>query len=244
MGQKHDVCRDHAIANIDKFIQQLAMPDPPVSVTMQSPDHDGTGRYQFMLHRGQRTVPVDMPGLPYDEVFCTRLDRAIPPRLYVDGNSWLWCFAIDFAVSGLRDHDGAIEAARRAHESDIDAELERQPRCQVCNNVRDVIVSGDDDENYEITCVVCHPRLRTRLETTGGAVYGDPSEAKRKGHYRVTLQHMPSEVPGHDNPFHPDALCGARIGMSNGYCRRRARHDGKCEPHWKVVERIYVPPQA
>src|SRR4029077_1378382 len=90
-----DVCRDHAIANIAVFIEELYMKDPPVAVTMRARKHDGTGRYQFNLHRGICTVKVDMPGLPLDEVRCTK--DFMPsgcPRLYVDGNSWWWCFAL------------------------------------------------------------------------------------------------------------------------------------------------------
>src|ERR1700741_2155679 len=89
-----DTCRDHAIANITAFIKELNMKDPPVSVTMRSPGHDGTGRYQFDLHRGICTVDVNMPGLPLDEVWCN--EDSMPrgcPRLYVDGNSWWWCYA-------------------------------------------------------------------------------------------------------------------------------------------------------
>lgn len=237
-----DTCLDHAIANITTFIKELDMKDPPVSVTMRSPGHDGTGRYQFNLHRGICTVDVDMPGLSLDEVRCTEdsMSRGCP-RLYVDGNSWWWCYALDMARTALADHDGAVEQRQVASERAAEAELDRQPRCATCGCVRSL---AGRTGLYEVRCYTCEPEVETRRETRSGAVYGDDGWT-RATHYLVRRQHMPPEVPGHENPMHPDALCGAMQGWRDGStsrCRLRSRHEGRCEPYWKEIERTLVMP--
>ena len=238
-----DTCLSHAIADVATFIDELGMKDPPVAVTMQSPRHDGTGRYSFMLHRGIRSVDVDMPGLPLDEVRCT--ENVMPrgcPRLYVDGNSWWWCYALDTARTALADHDGAVEQRQVASERAAEAELDRQPRCATCGSVRSL---AGRTGLYEVRCYTCEPEVETRRETPGGAVYGDDGW-KRATHYLVRRQHMPPEVPGHENPMHPDALCGSMMytrGNGTNRCRRKARHDGRCEPYWREIERTLVVPE-
>jgi hypothetical protein len=237
-----DTCLDHAIANITTFIKELDMKDPPVSATMRSPGHDGTGRYQFDLHRGIRTVDVDMPGLSIDEVRCT--EDSMPrgcPRLYVDGNSWWWCYALDMARTALADHDGAVEQRRVESEQAAEDELDRQPRCAACGGVRSLVTKAGGDL-WDVRCYTCDPEIETRRETPSGAVYGDDGWT-RITHYFVRRQHMSPEVPGHENPMHPEALCGAMRGWRDGstsWCRLRSRHEGRCEPYWKEIERTLV----
>jgi len=239
-----DTCLDHAIANITTFIKELDMNDPPVSVTMLSPEHDRTGRYQFDLHRGIRTVAVDMPGLPLDEVRCT--EDFIPqgcPRLYVDGNSWWWHYALDIARTALEDHDGAVEQGIKASEQAAEDELDRRPRCAACDGVRSLVTKTGGDL-WDVRCYTCDPEIKTCRETLSGAVYGDDGWT-RTTHYLVRRQHMAPEVPGHENPMHPDALCESIMDTRcNGTdrCRRKARHDGRCEPYWKEIERTLVMP--
>lgn len=218
------------------FMEELELKNPPVAVTMQSPQHDGTGRYQFNLHRGIRAIPVDMPGLPLDEVRCTDTYRPPKcPRMYVDGNSWLWCFALSIARECLEDHDGTIEQRRNARERAANLELDQQPRCVTCGAVRSLV--RDSEDFHAVCCYICSPKIEMSRETFGGAVYGDESW-KGVSHYLVKRQYMPPEVPGHENPMHPDALCGARF--DNDRCRLRRRHEGRCEPYRKEIERILV----
>lgn len=235
-----DVCLDHAIAAVAAFIEELKLSDPPVAVTLQSPKHDGTGRYRFDLHRGIRTVDVDMPGVPLSELRYYE-GGTMPhgcPRLYVEGNSWWWCYALETAKSALEDYDGSVEQRVKASEQAAEAELDRQPRCGVCGSVRSLVTTG---ELYEVCCYTCNPEIHTHRETPGGAVYADDGW-KRSTHYIVGRQHMPPEVPGHENPMHPDALCGAMLG-SRGQCRLRRRHEGRCEGYWKEIERTLVMPE-
>ena len=70
---------------------------------LRGPETDKDGRYGFLLDSGLSTLPleVEMPGLPLADV------RYMPdepgngdqnpwdfPRLYVDGSSWLWKYAV------------------------------------------------------------------------------------------------------------------------------------------------------
>lgn len=65
------------------------------------PEYDqDDGRFSFMVYEsgGIRGIHhwVDMPGLPLDKVRYMGTDQN-PwhyPRLYVDGSSWLWSFAL------------------------------------------------------------------------------------------------------------------------------------------------------
>lgn len=66
------------------------------------------GRYRFELIHGDRTCEVDMPGLPIEQVrYLGNPEQNIWdfPRLYVDGSSWLWAYAIDMVRGGLTDED-------------------------------------------------------------------------------------------------------------------------------------------
>jgi hypothetical protein len=55
------------------------------------------GRFTFELRVGDESREVDMPGLPLERVrFVGADDQNIWhfPRLYVDGSSWVWCYAV------------------------------------------------------------------------------------------------------------------------------------------------------
>lgn len=79
------------------------------------PRHDSDGRYGFKIYRRNKhenlnaidvempslspdlhAVDVEMPGLPLDQVRYLGPPQNILnfPRLYVDGSSWVWCFAV------------------------------------------------------------------------------------------------------------------------------------------------------
>jgi hypothetical protein len=68
----------------------LAPPEEPID--------DGEGRYTFTIrnHRDE-DVEIEMPGIPLDEVrYMGEEGQNIwdYPRLYVDGSSWVWKYAI------------------------------------------------------------------------------------------------------------------------------------------------------
>ncbi len=186
-----------------------------------------------------------MPGIPLSEVrYVKGLNAWLFPRLYVDGSSWLWEFAINMARGDLADPDGAIEIRIRATRVRCTRRLNKEPRCPVCQTVL-ILRHGRGDGrhgegDYSIECLGCNPVVVERRETPDGAVYLDDGW-KTKPHYFARLQEMAPEAPGHDDPDHPDALCGA-LGYRNEPCRLRRRHAGHCERYWRVIERTIVDP--
>jgi hypothetical protein len=63
------------------------------------PQHDATmGRYHFLIYRETRCHLIEMPGLPLDQVRWMSEDKqniGSFARLYVDGSSWAWKFALN-----------------------------------------------------------------------------------------------------------------------------------------------------
>ena len=152
-----------ACSNIMAFINDLGLSDPPVRARKPRPARADEGRFLFTLQRGIRKASVSMPGIPLAEVRYVDGDNAWRfPRLYVDGSSWLWKFAINMARLSLRDPDGSVE--RRVETSRLRCERERSrsPRCPVCHTVLLVEQTRtvDDDGDYRILCLSLHPLHR------------------------------------------------------------------------------------
>lgn len=98
--------RSAAIAAIEAFVKDLELPEVQVG---DPPDAaDSGGRFGFTLSLGERKVEVDMPGLPIERVrYMGEAGQNIWnfPRLYVDGSSWVWVYALNSARSGLTGED-------------------------------------------------------------------------------------------------------------------------------------------
>jgi len=72
------------------------------------------GRYGFRLNHSKRHVFIEMPGIALDRVRYVHAkgqDAWDFPRLYVNGSSWLWEFAVPQAVEAL-GFKSAAEAFR------------------------------------------------------------------------------------------------------------------------------------
>ncbi len=106
----------NAEANIAEFIQEIFMQLPewtvrePTVDVVRLPDYDGEGRFAFALTfpvpggDPGLTLVVLMPGLPLEEVnFGARVGDwpTSFPRLYLDGASWLWSYAVGSAAGRL-----------------------------------------------------------------------------------------------------------------------------------------------
>ena len=63
----------------------------PFTARYTGKEHNG--RFAFELRIGDEVREVDMPGLPLERVRSEDLLRI--PRLYVDGSSWFWGFAVN-----------------------------------------------------------------------------------------------------------------------------------------------------
>lgn len=228
--------------NIGAFCRDLAMPAPRVSIAGGERSEDG--RYTFTISRGIRSTVVDMVGLPLDQV--RYVEGCNPwnfPRLYVDGSSWLWEFAINMARSDLLDHDGSAEAGYKRSEVDVSQVFELEPRCATCGSIKDRYYDFKVNLPYgyeKIRCVVCAPVEKTFIRNWEGAVYVDDSWKKvRYGAvYRCTERLMPYEAMGTDES--PRCMRGY---YHNRTCRLVAGHDGNCAPVWQETarERIELP---
>jgi hypothetical protein len=79
----------------------------PCSMTYIPKSRDG-GRYTFIFSLGGRKVEVEVPGLPLAKVrWMDEPGQNIWhfPRLYVNGSSWVWKFAVGQLRFYLTGHD-------------------------------------------------------------------------------------------------------------------------------------------
>jgi hypothetical protein len=84
-----------------RFVRDLGL-DGVTSV--ETPEHDSGGYYASVLSRGKREVCVAVPGLPQRLLRYRGRSRHDPwdfQRLYVDGDSWLWFFAVPAVAENL-----------------------------------------------------------------------------------------------------------------------------------------------
>lgn len=87
---------ERATENIEALLNDLSWDTTPE----RNPEGDGRGRFSFnLLVPGSNGLhrTVDMPGIPLERVrWMDRPDQNIWdfPRMYVDGGSWVWKFAL------------------------------------------------------------------------------------------------------------------------------------------------------
>lgn len=92
-GPVADAAYEDALANMRVFCADAQLH----SLTeVKNPDQ-GDGRFKFFACNGAHWHEIDMPGLPLQAV--RYMDSATQniwdfPRLYVDGSSWVWRYAI------------------------------------------------------------------------------------------------------------------------------------------------------
>lgn len=84
-----------AYANMKQFIEDCEIPMHIIRADFIPDD----GRYLFVIGADnfKYESEIEMPGLPIEKVRYMSADGQNPfdfPRLYVDGSSWLWKFAI------------------------------------------------------------------------------------------------------------------------------------------------------
>ena len=233
--------------NLGVFCRDLALPAPRISIA-RNVSGDFDGKYDYLLQRGIRTVSVAMPGLPLDRVKLGPSDNAWHfHRLYVDGDSWLWPFALDTAKRALLDHDGSAERGYHRSLADCAFVLAHEPRCAICNSIKDRYCTDTKTENppygYDrLRCLTCVPIEKTEIRSWNlEALYVDDSW-KTLQHgcvYRVTSRCVPYEALGTAD----DPICTIGCYFSGRPCLRRQGHAGDCKPPWQEIkrERIELP---
>lgn len=105
-GPVEGATRENAEANMRQLLADAEAPEGTFEFVEECV-HYGTkepsGRYRFMATLGVRACEVDMPGLPLDQVRSDDLLRI--PRLYVNGSSWFWGYAVGFVGDALHGVD-------------------------------------------------------------------------------------------------------------------------------------------
>lgn len=93
---------DHAYANMERLLADAGMKGGEFHRDCDPDNESDDGRFVFLVNIGDEKVSVAMPGIPLRRVryMGRKYQNAWDfPRLYVDGDSWLW----KFAASTLRD---------------------------------------------------------------------------------------------------------------------------------------------
>lgn len=102
-GAVLDATFENAKDNMNVFVQE-AFPNGRV-LFERVEGNDGEGRWCYVLRRKNRKTIVEMPGCALDKVRFANVRSQSAwnyPRLYVDGSSWLWCFAVEAVRSALK----------------------------------------------------------------------------------------------------------------------------------------------
>lgn len=103
-GPVEGTTEEHAIENIKHFILDNGVKDVNF---VRIPERDyGDGRYAFLLWKDNVCYEIQMPGVSLEKVRYVESEGQNIwnfPRLYVDGSSWIWKFAI--GLSFMREDE-------------------------------------------------------------------------------------------------------------------------------------------
>ncbi len=101
-GPVEGATAEQAAVNIKQFVADLAVRGLNVVEVCRTPEADydreyNDGRFAFDLTFDDGSLPVQMPGIPVEQVRWLGPDQDIWqfPRLYVDDSSWVWFFALN-----------------------------------------------------------------------------------------------------------------------------------------------------
>lgn len=97
-GPIEGTTEENARTNMEAFAADLVLVNITTTAITRNPGADADGRYGYQLGFSDgRVLDVQMPGLPLDRVRYVDApgqDIWDFPRLYVNGNSWIWMFAL------------------------------------------------------------------------------------------------------------------------------------------------------
>lgn len=105
---------ENAAANMVQFIaDSVEKSAVPVTYSVAPSHGHDEGRFLFNVSNSEgRTVEVEMPGIPLEQVrWMDEPNQNIWdfPRLYVDGSSWVWKFALLSDTDFQTDDEDAAE---------------------------------------------------------------------------------------------------------------------------------------
>jgi hypothetical protein len=91
-------------ANMQQLVKDLGV--DRVAFRPRKSPACGDGRFDFIVERAGVKVEVSMPGLPLASVRVIDPEKENVlefPRLYVEGNSYYWCWAVDVLRQALTE---------------------------------------------------------------------------------------------------------------------------------------------
>lgn len=113
-GPVANATEENAIKNIKQFVKDCEEQSGCVGITWgRTPETDDSGRFGFTVKREDVTHEIEMPGLPLEQVRHLNDGQNIWhfPRLYVDGSSWVWKYAVlKRKENWIRDAEGVVES--------------------------------------------------------------------------------------------------------------------------------------
>lgn len=114
---------EQARANMDVLVKDALGEQAGEAVITNDNIEDG-GRFSFHIHFMGQSVDVDMPGIPLERVrYMGEKGQNIwhYPRLYVDGSSWVW----EFAIPSVRERLIPSDEVDEDEDGDGEVTLER-----------------------------------------------------------------------------------------------------------------------
>lgn len=100
---------ENAHINMQQWIVDYAKLHGVNLVWTRTESLDREGRFGFTVYRGDDEYSeIEMPGLPIERVRFLGLEGQNIwdyPRLYVDGDSWVWKYALDVAFTAHGEDD-------------------------------------------------------------------------------------------------------------------------------------------
>ena len=104
---------ENGIRNIVQFVKDCEDQSGITGIAWcRKPENDEDGRFGFLVYYEDVRHEVDMPGLPLENVRYLNETQNIWhfPRLYVDGSSWVWKFAVlKRKENWIPDEEGFVE---------------------------------------------------------------------------------------------------------------------------------------
>lgn len=104
-GPVEGATEDQARSNLRVFLSDAGVDGATYSLGKNC----GDGRFAYRISNGKRVVEIEMPGIELEKVRWMGEESGNIwdfPRLYIDGSSWIWLFALNiFTAAGEEDED-------------------------------------------------------------------------------------------------------------------------------------------